>query len=196
MSTAHTEVVDETNSSYQYSKEPFIFKEPPVPKDFTKNSSLQHSEEGFAQKESTPSILKSKRSLIPSTLQKHVVFKLPTSFANSGDSSSDACTFEVVDSDDVFEEVMHPGRNRNVLKYRSLVKKPLANVPPMRIFTASDGEVNCSKSSEKQMLLSQGSTESSSCTKTGKFFHDRRRKRPFKTYGAKKCAASGNTSLP
>ncbi|XP_066952020.1 synaptonemal complex protein 1-like [Macrobrachium rosenbergii] len=192
MSTAHTEVVDETNSPYQYSKEPFIFKEPPVPK----NSSLHHSEEGLGQKESTPSILKSKRSLLPSTLQKHVMFKLPTSCANSGDSSSDACTFEVVDSDDVFEEVMHPGRNRNVLKYRSLVKKPLANVPPMRIFTASDEEINCSKTSEEQMPLSQGSRGSSSCTKTGKLSHDRRRKRPFKTYGVKKSAASGNTSLP
>ncbi|XP_071546731.1 uncharacterized protein [Panulirus ornatus] len=59
------------------------------------------------------SILKTgRRTLLPPEHQKHVVFMTPSvpGETHSGESSSDAYTFEIADSDDPFEEIKWSGR--------------------------------------------------------------------------------------
>lgn len=198
ISTAKTEVLEETPSPSQYlDTGSFSFRQPEPPKMLSQRSySYQDSKPIYARgSQEGFSMLKNKRTLLPSVGPKRVVFKLPSP-RHSGDSSSDACTFEVIENDDPFDEIMRSGKS--ILKNKPVVRLQ-ANVPPMsRYVVSNEGRPTVNDGTENQRTpFSQNASGLSADRKKEKTLrHHKKLKRDVKTYGSKKSPGIENRTPP
>ncbi|KAK8729496.1 hypothetical protein OTU49_008504 [Cherax quadricarinatus] len=128
LESSGNETVFKTPSPTRY----FQSTNPPAKPQIPKSPHVQKLQEEHSApvQQQTSGILKTRRRmLLPPDSKKRVVF-VPSAIKHetSGDSSSDAYTFEVADSDDPFEEVRQPGRN---LSFNRCGKIPKANIAPI-----------------------------------------------------------------